>query len=261
MAQDSNEATQQPASKRKVDRSAAYPVLTIEDSLVLVADVYKNFRNEYAKRNDILNLIEGVHPRHIAAASHYGLLDREKDSYRVSELYKNIANPIDQTERKSNLRLALYKPSLYKELIDKFEGDVIPETLVYHLSRFHRITEDAAPLAADVFIKNLRYCGVINENGVLRYKDGNYQDDSTKVIIPNSSLPNEVSGLAADVKRAEPIAEQTQQKLLPEIINEEKSKIRLTGGRFAYLIYPFDLNKKDIIILQKEIEQLELLVE
>jgi hypothetical protein len=53
----------------------------------------------------------------------------------------------------------------------------------------------------------------------------------------------------------------SQPALLAEMVNEEKIKVRLTGKKFAYLIYPDNLNKTDIEILQKEIEQLALIVE
>jgi hypothetical protein len=43
------------------------------------------------------------------------------------------------------------------------------------------------------------------------------------------------------------------------MVNEEKVRIRLTGGRFAYLIHPIDLSLVDIQILRKEIEKLELM--
>ena len=42
--------------------------------------------------------------------------------------------------------------------------------------------------------------------------------------------------------------------------NEEKVKIRLSGGKFAYLIHPLNLTKIDIEILKKQIEQIELIV-
>lgn len=51
------------------------------------------------------------------------------------------------------------------------------------------------------------------------------------------------------------------QKFLPEMVEEEKIKIRLTGNKFAYLMYPISLTKRDIAILQKQIEQLDLIVE
>lgn len=257
----------EPASKRKVDRSAAYPARTIEDSIKFVGEIYKNFRSDFAKRDDIINLIENSHPRHVAAAAHYGLLDREKDSYQVTALYKTIAvNYLNDTERKKALLTAFSSPTLNKELIEKFDGDEIPPSLVAHLSRFHRITEDAAPLAADIFIKNAKYCEVLSDKNILNYKSALHALGGAETVEKaNAETEQDAevkpNGLPVNSHEQKVVTNPELQKLLPEMFNEEKIKIRLTGGKFAYLIYPLALNKKDIAILQKQIEQLDLIVE
>jgi hypothetical protein len=144
----------------------------------------------------------------------------------------------------------------------------MPKELISHLSRFFDITEDAAPLAADVFIKNAKYCGVLDEKNVLLFKsmkakltDPNFQ--YAEVVTEEQSNENGGVNNIANPFR-EPTIPQGSNKeplLLPEMINEEKVKIRLTKGKFAYLVHPLDLNKTDILILMKEIEKLQLIVE
>lgn len=48
--------------------------------------------------------------------------------------------------------------------------------------------------------------------------------------------------------------------LLPEMANAEKVRIRLTDGKQAFLIHPIDLTTTDIAILQKQLDQLALLI-
>ncbi|RZK01353.1 MAG: hypothetical protein EOO43_24795 [Flavobacterium sp.] len=262
---------QSERAKKKVDRSAAYPARSIEDSLRLVGEIYKNFRNAFARRNDIVDLIENTHPRHIAAATHYGLLNREKDSYQVTELYKTIAiNGLDEREIKLSLLKAFGAPTLNQELIEKFDGDSIPNALVAHLSRFHRITEDAAPLAAEVFLKNAKYCGILDDNNVLNYKRNLLRLENPAAVSSEQPLVNDKVNSATDTILdaifkedlvAQAKASETPTALLPEMINEERVKVRLTGKKFAYLIFPLDITKTDIQILKKEIEQLELTIE
>jgi hypothetical protein len=262
--------------KRTVERSAAYPGISIEDAIRFCNDIYKNFRNAFAKRNDIIDLIEGSHPRHLAAASHYGLLNREKDTYQVSNLFKDIViHPTGGEIEKQKLLLEAFgNPNLNRELINKFDGDELPKELIAHLSKFHRITPEAAPLAADVFVKNGKYCGVLDDRNVLNYKntilklsDPNFQyaeviDEKSKSIdAENTGTP--ATGVTEIEK---PIVtkqqeQSTSQLLLTEMIGEERVKVRLTGKKFAYLIYPEGLTKIDVQILKKEIEQLELTVE
>jgi hypothetical protein len=257
-------------SKKPVERSAQYPGRTIEESLQFVAEFYKNFRTSLTKRNDILNMIEGTHNRDIAAAAYYGFLRRDKDSYQVTELYRIISNPINQEERKAKLLEAFHAPNLNKELINRFDGDQIPDSLIAQLTRFHRITEDAAPLAADVFLKNARFCGVLDDNNVLHFQRAlTGQRPIREQKLDESNEPQEEDQQkkgAITVQISTPQQGQLQhakqeQLLLPEMTNSDKIKIRLTGGKFAYLTYPLDLNKKDIQILSKQIEQLELIVE
>lgn len=253
----------------KKERSAAYPARTIEESITLVAGIYKNFRNAFSKRDDILEIVEEVtHPRDIAAATYYLLLNREKDTYQVSDLFKTINSPLSEAERIAGLLKAFEAPKLYKELIEKFDGNEVPKELIIHLHRFHRITEDAAPLVADVFIKNAKYCGVLNEHNILNLKTptpkAKIEDLTDFTLDPKEEFDftskekeKPTNGVRNDFTQRQ--IEDVKQ--LEQMVNSEEKKIRLTGGKFAILKYPLNLSSKDIEIFKKEIELLELLVE
>lgn len=252
-------------SRKPTERSAQHPAISIEESLLFVADIYRNFRTAFTKRDDILQLIEGSHSRHVAASSYYGFLNREKDSYQVSDAYRVVANPVNEIERQRALLIAFESPTFNKELIEKFDGDQIPKELVAHLSRFHRITEDAAPRAAAVFIENAKYCGVLDESGVLNFKKAvlKLTDPDAFKDSGDGNKPPVIQPKQGEKKEdgEKPPPANNSQLLLDEMVGEEKSKIRLTENKFAYLIYPAKLNKRDIAILMKEIEQLDLIVE
>ena len=258
------EAAGKPLPAKKKERSAAYPAITIEQAVKFVAEIYKNFRKDFTKRDDILSLVEGSHPRHIAASVYYLFLNRETDTYQVSDAFRKVLTPINEQERRSTLLSAFEAPKLYKALIEKFDGDEIPKELTSHLSRFYDITEDAAPLAADVFIKNAQYVGVLSDKNYFSF-------NGTKLAVQTGALPAEKPGepeaslpsgeeinVNAEVGNMK-VPEQRQQRLLPEMVNEEKVKIRLTKGRFAWLSHPLDLTITDIQILEKEIEKLKLI--
>jgi hypothetical protein len=258
------ETAGKPLPAKKKERSAAYPAITIEQSVKFVAEIYKNFRKDFTKRDDILSLVEGSHPRHIAASVYYLFLNREADTYQVSDAFRKVLTPINEQERRSTLLTSFEAPKLYKALIEKFDGDEIPKELTSHLSRFYEITEDAAPLAAEVFIKNAQYVGVLSDKNFLSF-------NGTKLSVQTGALPAEKPGEAelpspsggeVNVSKgaAAPIApEEKQQLLLPEMANEERVKVRLTRGRFAWLIHPLDLTNTDVQILEKEIEKLKLI--
>lgn len=269
------EVQQESINKKSVERSAAYAAITIEDAIKFVSEVYKNFRNAYAKRQDILALIDNSHPRHIAAASYYLLLNRERDTYQVSDTYKAIKDFLSERERITNLLKAFAAPKLNSELIEKFDGDEVPKELKVHLTRFHKITDEAAPLASEVFIKNAKYCGVLDENNILNYKkavlrlsDTSYQplpaNSEEKPPTEDNVQPLNSANSSGELGVGETPAlppSNKPQLLIEEMVNKEEIKIKLTGRRFAYLIFPFDLNKTDVAILQKQIEQLALVIE
>jgi hypothetical protein len=249
---------------KKVERSAAHPAITIEQCLKFVAEFYKNFRNDFAKRADILRIIENAHPRHLAAAGYYLFLNRIDDTYQVSEFYKAVVTASDK-DRQSLLLKSFKAPKLNSALIEKFDGDEIPTELETHLSLFYGITNDAAPLAAEVFIKNAKFCGVLNEKNFLNVANFNAKSDDSSI----ADTPPDIQ--AQEEKNAPNIATQNpanlppdtgqNQKLIPEMVNSEKIKIRITGGRFVYLEYPINLTSKDIDVLQKQIEQLRIIAE
>jgi hypothetical protein len=254
---------QNTSDSKPVERSAAYPAKTIEDCLLIVKGIYANFKTAFTKRSDIIDIVEEVnHPRDLAAATYYTLLNRVKDTYQVSEeLFMPIEYHLEDNEREDALLIAFKAPKLYKELIDKFNGSQLPKELVVHLHRFHHITEDAAPLAAEVFIKNAKFCKVLDENNnfnidsPLKTKSPEIKDEKPNGEELNKGIhPPSPNGQA----NTNP---QEVKGLLEEMVDSETSKIRLTGNRFATFKYPVKLSQKDIEILKKHIEMLELLVE
>lgn len=129
--------------------------------------------------------------------------------------------------------------------------------MIVHLHRFHHITEDAAPLAAEVFIKNAKFCHVLDEENnfnidlpLPKEKEEEPINLNTKDKTPTSQVNNSSENIAVEPKG-----------LIEEMVNSETTKIRLTGNRFATFKYPIKLSQKDIDILRKHIEMLEILIE
>lgn len=269
------------ASKRSVERSAAYPAVSIEEALAFSNELYKAFRSEYTKRDTISKVVESSSiNRTVGAAGHYGFLEREKDSYRISELYKTIFRNLSDNDTAQALLRAFYNPKLYKELVDKYDGDELPTRLAPTLAAFHRITDSAAPFAAEVFLENARFVGVLGEDNVLNYKRralelsdpdikiGSKGEDSPFRSAENTynrEVPSQEKGdlFSPPAVVQQPIEEASQttsQKLLPEVADGERLSIKLTGGKYAYLTYPRDLNEKDFEILRLQLQALALTI-
>jgi hypothetical protein len=91
-SQDNNLETEVEFKSKKVERSAAYPSISIPTALDFVAEIYKNFRSVFAKRDDILNLIEGSQIRFVAAGSYYRFLIEKKIPTRFQNYTKQSYN-------------------------------------------------------------------------------------------------------------------------------------------------------------------------
>jgi hypothetical protein len=262
--------------KRIVERSASYPSINLEDAVSFTAEVSKHFPTvgQTINRDDIaavLNKVSATIQRDIAAASQFGFFTKQRgEGYQLTSAYKTLKNSLDEKERRKFLLQAFASPKLFVELIEKFDAHAVPVELKTHLIRFHNIAEKAAPGAADIFIQSAQYCGALTSTRILQYKQ-----ELEKVCNPNFQYAeivteNKEERFEAEIDDIiketffETTTEQQQQHSNNQLIvappTEERLKIPLTEKKSAYLIYPSNINSKDIEILKKQIEVLELLV-
>lgn len=155
----------------KRERSKAYPGAPLEECVQQTIKIKrtlgcgKHDRDSLAVALGFKGLSGAVAPK-IAAMAYFGFLDKKGADYWLSESSRRITDPLDEEEKKNEIRSALNKPTLYSELLEKFqEAGEIPEKLEVHLHRFHGIADNAAKRAADIFRESAIYAGVINEEG------------------------------------------------------------------------------------------------
>jgi hypothetical protein len=320
MAENEISEIEQETKKKTIERSAAYPAISIEEALEFVAEVYKNFPGgQSISREDVAAVLkkrEAYIHRDVAAAAHYGLLIRLKGNYQVSDLFKTYKLHLTEAEKQACLLQAFVTPKLYRDLVEKHDGHAIPAELKTHLVRFHNIAEKAAPEVAEGFIANARVVGAANENNILQYRQAlekvsasslngatgssaasatpgvnewqpvtGYTGNTGYTSAPPgysgfsgatgytgyssvkeaaesvlSSIQGNASGVSSAIGTLTP-ALGAATPLLGEMVNEEKAKVRLSGGKFAYIIYPTTIKKVDVEILRRQLDVLELLAE
>ncbi len=161
-----------PTLKKPKNRSTAYPGVTLEEAI----DAAKLLRNNlgagpYSRDSAAVALgytgINGASGTKIAACVHFGLLVREGNVYKQSELADQILVAVDDDERLAGIRVAFTKPGLYKKLAEEYNDKALPKMLDNILVRQHGITERAAKEAAALFIKSADYANVL-VNGVIK---------------------------------------------------------------------------------------------
>jgi hypothetical protein len=255
--------TKNSESDKKLNfRSASYPAISISNVVGLVTQIKKSFPTSSFKREDIVAVLKKntVHID-ISAAVQYGLVERTGDSYKLSKKVQSVLNWVTEKERDDTLIEAFCSPKLYVELIEKFRGHAIPpdQQLRAILTRFHGITESAAPKAAELFLENAKYVNAIDENRILFGEaiadppdgDNNSNDGNQNTNSNNQETPIIEKPLIKPEKNKE-------QLLLEQINNSRDMPIYLSEKKIAHLIYPENLNEKDIQILKLQLEALAL---
>jgi hypothetical protein len=226
--------------KRPIERSAAYPIISLPDAIEFVTEISKHYTaTQIINRDDIAIVLRKAAAtiiRDVAAAAQYSLLLKHKDGYQISQLFKDYCNPISEKERKKILLEIFKSPKLFSDLIEKYDGHAVPLELKTHLIRFHKIAERAAPDAAEVFFDSARYAGVLSDNNVLNFAktyDGvnNPNIQYAEVIVEDTKSANEENVNLINHNNS-------HQLLLPEGNTEEKVRIPLSDKKVAYLLYP-----------------------
>jgi hypothetical protein len=251
------EATEAQKTDAKQKRSASYPAFTVTDAFNFASKINEKFGNAEVTRKEIASVLK-VHPntisREVASAAAYGFFDKtlhkgEADvRYKLSDLFNDTFLYENGKQRQINFITAFGKPKLYSDLIAKFDGTLIAEELPNTLIKHHSITENAAKEAADVFIKSGIEVGVINENRVLNYKVTLAATQKTQYAEvfeepPNRNAPTNNNNL---------LPVKLEQTYIPE--SDVKIPIHLTKNKTAYMVYPNDINDKDIKLLNHAIE-------
>jgi hypothetical protein len=252
--------------KPKRERSKAYPGAPLKECVEYAIQIKKGLgrgshdRHSLAKAMGFTGVSGAVSPK-IAALVHFGLLDRTGDGYELSELSKSITDPLNDSEQKGAITDAFSRPFLYQEIVAKFSTDgSIPNQLATHLYRFHGITDSASAFAAEIFIESGRYAGVLNEQNVIISSEaavvniGEAPDPKTEVIVAAEPALGAIE--SAKTSHSRPI-EQVEMAY-PD---RQRFEFAITRGRAVTIIAPSDLNVKDIKVIRKQIELLELQAE
>lgn len=246
-----------PPPKQTRERSKAYPGAPLEDCVKFTGIIKKALgrgvhdRESLAKALGFGTVSGAVSPK-IAAMVHFGLLDRKLSGYELSSLARSITDPIDDSERLAAIKTAFRSPTLYQEILAKFELDgEIPSRLATHLHRSHGITDGASSQAAEIFVSSGRYASVL--------------DDENRILVENRSSASQMSSPTTSPEEtpADPLViPQPRPTSSPQVslapTGHQRFEFAITRGQTVTILVPSDLNAKDIKIIRKQIELLEL---
>jgi len=167
----------------------------------------------------------------LTSSRQFGLLDYRAHTLSITEKAKLILYPTEEQEEVQRKRLlieAFCSSSLYKQLIQRFQGKRIPQldTLANILMNEYKIAKTAKDVASRVFVDSANFVGVLTEGGILS-------------VIPQPEV--EVAGGT----------------VVGQVLGQMQSlTITLSNGKSATITVPSDISTRDIERLKKMLDLL-----
>lgn len=250
-------------------RSKTYPSYTISYCVEFAKKIYQQYGNSTFLDRKTLAKIEGISEPSVqlraSSAVQYGLLEMKSgEGYKPSGLFLKIHKPLNDKEKREALLTAFKRPKLYSQLITEFEGKKLPphSGLATVLFRKYNIIENASEKSAKVFYENSKFLNLLDAEGMLNLEDKTLFDEIEEKDTVASTNKHEEEIVETDsksiLKTNKNLDIESRTELSP---NERKIDILLTGRKKGTLTIPDTLNSKDLDLIKKQIEVLELYVD
>ncbi len=229
------------------ERSRAYPVLSLEEGKRVMGEILAGLGDGAFSREvlgEILgysNACGGPGARKIAALAQFGFLRRRAGLYSPTPLALEVVEPSSVAARRGALHRALRQPPLFAALLDRYRPQGrVPAHLAGVLWRDFGITRKASRAAAETFCQSARYAGVLDHDGVFLPDLEDVPADQTDQTGQTGQTPDAGSMATTGLGGS-----------------EQRFEFALTQGRVARLFLPLELCRRDLEILQKQIDFLE----
>src|SRR3989344_6951684 len=161
--------------QKKRERSVAYPSFSLEQAINSVSQLRKALgkgpysRDEAAKALGYSG-VSGISATKISTMVHFGLLNRNGNTYSQSELAERINHPLSDEDRNNAIDEAVQIPKLYKDLLAQFLGQALLTQLRHTLIR-KGISAKISDSVAENFQKSLEFSGSLKNGVVLTIPD------------------------------------------------------------------------------------------
>lgn len=139
-----------------------------------VSEIYKNLGHTDYHSNKAIAAVNGLSPdsikQHLSSCQQYKLLEiKHGTGYKITDLFKRIFLPVNETEKRSAIIESLKAPDTYQQLFKEYEYHIVPPLngIKNHFVRNLHLKEDIAEKTAQIFIDNLNDYELIDYRGVL----------------------------------------------------------------------------------------------
>ena len=249
-----------PQADRK--RSARYPRHGLKEAEKLAVVAFRLgprhvAQGRLAKELGYSRIENGGYRAKRASAGYFGLVEAAGADYlSVSEEWIQALHSENENDRQVARQNAVQKPSLYKQLFEAYGNKMLPpkERLERELQihEHYGIKKDAIQEAVDVFLRSVKYAGLVDDNNFLRLGDAVTAETLTEALdeVNKEADKDDVEAeIDEDGNSGASTHAQEQNQVDNQIIDEDLDRIevRLPRGRKAYLLIPAPgiLSKED----------------
>lgn len=206
-------------------RSSAYPLLSLSRAIEAAKKIYENLGQGPHSRESLARGLgyasfSGAASGKIGALVHFGLLSRLAGRYSVTDRARAIFKyPGENCV--VEIGAAAINPALYRALVARFSGDVLPNALEAVLTADYGITQKAAVTAAANFVETINFAGMVRDGQLVVLE---------AIAAPENDRPQNVSNEQTGFREKE--ISETEEK-------SEGIKIKLPSG--VKIIFPDEL--------------------
>lgn len=172
-------------------RGSSYPSINLEEAIKKLRLVYEQVgKGPSSKEAYIKGLgysgMSGASNRTFAALTHFGLLSKNSQAYKISELGMSILYPRPEEDVSGLLVKAALAPRLFGLIYERYLGEKLPVLLANTLIHDFHVYEKSSKEAADNFQRSVEYAGLLDSEGHLQTKGDSLGSD--QVTNDKSSL-------------------------------------------------------------------------
>lgn len=242
------------ATQKEVKKRLSYVSRDHKSMVDFVAGIYKNLGHTDYHSNKAIATIHGLSPdsikQHLTSAQQYKLLElKHGTGYKITDLFKKIFLPLNESEKRTAIIESLKSPDTYTQLFKEYEFHILPPLngIKNHFVRNFHFKEDIAEKTAQIFIDNLTEYSLLDARGVLisglSIQSGSINDN-------NKDKEDTEANKHKNSSATSPHQEQPNSEFVKNLI---RLPIHLPGeaNRVAYFEYPRNLNKRDFKVIAK----------
>lgn len=154
------------APKKKLERGRRSPTYPLNEAIALLRQIRSSLGDGPFGRDGIADALgnqpkSGVLSTKIGTLTHFALLDRDGNVYRISPLGKRVLYPENDGDRTRAIADSAAAPSLYKELLAAFQGKALPTLFKNVLIQSYGVASGSANDVSECFRQSMEFAGLL----------------------------------------------------------------------------------------------------